>query len=221
MSEQQKMKTPEIPDIQGANAVTQQPARLDAQTLSVEVQNAFTQGWKDAGGYMGDLHSESPFFAPWSRDEIIEVRGEDPYEWGKAYWNEKKEELANAALLEAFDRQGMTVAQGMMASPIMHAVPEGYIYGQLHRGVSPSFEPAVLVEPLRVFALRTAYANPEQLSKLTPENLATFTEMTGIHLESAELYVFTDDSVLLRDGEVYWEITPEEAKVFEQKLTEF
>ena len=81
------------------------PERVNPEQFTVEVQKLFKKGWEEAGGFMGDMTAESPLFAPWSRDEYIEVRGEDPVRWGRDYWDYRKEELANAALMEAFDAQ--------------------------------------------------------------------------------------------------------------------
>ncbi len=185
--------------------------RVDAQTFTVEQQKLFTRGWEAAGGFMGDATKESPLFAPWSRDECITVTGEDPEAWGRAYWNERKEELATAALLEAFDSPRGSVAECLAGSMVMKARPAQVIFGTEHRTVTPAFEAEVLLEPLKVFAHGVFSAAPGEAGAL-----ADFAAAAGIHPERAMLYVFTDGSCLLREDDSYWVLTAEEGAALQK-----
>ncbi len=198
----------------------QETVRVDAQSFTVEQQKLFTEGWKAAGGYMGDIKTESPLFAPWSRDECIDVVGDDPVRWGRDYWDWRKEELANAALLEAFDSPRGSIAASFMHSSVMSSRPAQYLYGTLHDTVTPAFEASVMLEPLRIFSVAQLAASEEQLARLSPADLEGFAEMCGVHLDRAMLYRFNDGSHLLRDEDNYWCLTDEEAKNLTKKLAE-
>lgn len=53
-----------------------------------EQKEAFIEGWKKAGGYVGDLDSPYPWCAPWTYTFYIEVDAEsdDPAIIGAAWW---------------------------------------------------------------------------------------------------------------------------------------
>ena len=53
-----------------------------------EQKEAFIEGWKKAGGYVGDLDSPYPWCAPWTYTFCIEVAAEsdDPAIIGAAWW---------------------------------------------------------------------------------------------------------------------------------------
>lgn len=55
-----------------------------------EQEEAFIEGWKKAGGYVGDLDSPYPWCAPWTHRACIEVDAEsdDPAVIGAAWWKE-------------------------------------------------------------------------------------------------------------------------------------
>lgn len=55
-----------------------------------EQKEAFIEGWKKAGGYVGDLDSPYPWCAPWTHTFYIEVDAEsdDPATIGAAWWKE-------------------------------------------------------------------------------------------------------------------------------------
>lgn len=55
-----------------------------------EQEEAFIEGWKKAGGYVGDLDSPYPWCAPWTHRACIEVDAEsdDPAIIGAAWWKE-------------------------------------------------------------------------------------------------------------------------------------
>lgn len=55
-----------------------------------EQKGAFVEGWKKAGGYVGDLDSPYPWCAPWTHSVCIEVDTEsnDPAVIGAEWWKE-------------------------------------------------------------------------------------------------------------------------------------
>ena len=55
-----------------------------------EQKETFIEGWKSAGGYVGDLDSPYPWCAPWTYRDCIEVDAEndDPAIIGAAWWKE-------------------------------------------------------------------------------------------------------------------------------------
>ena len=61
-----------------------------------EQRDAFVEGWKKAGGYVGDLDSPYPWCAPWTHRACIEVDAEsdDPAVIGAAWWRECAAEVA-------------------------------------------------------------------------------------------------------------------------------
>ena len=205
---------------QAAGTKGDKVVRVDAQNFTVEVQKRFKEGWEKAGGYVGDLHSESPLFAPWSRDECIDVRGEDPEVWGADYWQYRKEELANAVLMEAFDAQGKTIAEALVASAVMTKKPGQYFFEKLHDVVTPAFEADVMVEPLAVFAQEVHALTPVQLANVKADDLSTYADRTGVHLDTATVYLFSDGSYLLRDRADYVALTDEEGHHLIAKMGE-
>lgn len=69
---------------------------IDTTKFTEEEQNLFIEGWKHAGGYVGDLEAgvESPWCMPWyCRNVEIEVTGTDIKDWGRQYWEACKEEV--------------------------------------------------------------------------------------------------------------------------------
>lgn len=182
-------------------AKAKEKLRVDTSNFTVEDQKLFLQGWKEAGGFMGDMHTESPFCAPWSRDEIVELDGEDPVKWGRDYWEEKKEELVNAALLEAFDHVQGTVASAFANSMVMTEVGTADLFGQSHKVVTPAFDAKELPGPLAIFAASTVTLTPEQATEALKLDLGD---------DSTALYVFTDGSGLFRKGDRYVALTEDE-----------
>lgn len=61
-----------------------------------EQKEAFIEGWKSAGGYVGDLDSPYPWCAPWAYRVGIEVdaQSDDPAIIGAAWWKECAAEVA-------------------------------------------------------------------------------------------------------------------------------
>lgn len=61
-----------------------------------EQKEAFIEGWKSAGGYVGDLDSPYPWCAPWTYRVGIEVdaQSDDPAIIGAAWWKECAAEVA-------------------------------------------------------------------------------------------------------------------------------
>lgn len=61
-----------------------------------EQKEAFIEGWKKAGGYVGDLDSPYPWCAPWTHRVGIEVdaQSDDPAIIGAAWWKECAAEVA-------------------------------------------------------------------------------------------------------------------------------
>ena len=49
---------------------------LQLTTLTSEQRDAFIRGWQNAGGYMDDADSPSPWCAPWTSCDAIDVEGE-------------------------------------------------------------------------------------------------------------------------------------------------
>ncbi len=194
------------------------PERVNPEQFTVEVQKLFKKGWEEAGGFMGDMTAESPLFAPWSRDEYIDVRGEDPVRWGRDYWDYRKEELANAALMEAFDAQKDTIAEALMGSMVMRALPEVTFFGKAHRTVMPAFEAEVLIEPLKIFSESVMALTPARLAEIDVKEIDAYAKDTGVHLDVAVLYRFSDGSYMLRNRNDYTVLTHEEGEKLEAKL---
>ena len=194
------------------------PERVNPEQFTVEVQKLFKKGWEEAGGFMGDMTAESPLFAPWSRDEYIEVRGEDPVRWGRDYWDYRKEELANAALMEAFDAQKGTIAEALMVSMVMHEKPDVTFFGRAHRTVTPAFEAEVMIEPLNVFSESVMSLSPARLAEMDVKAIEDFAKETGVHLDVAVLYRFSDGSYMVRNRHDYTALSLEEGEKLEAKL---
>lgn len=78
---------------------------LQLTTLGSEQHDAFIRGWQNAGGYMDDADSPSPWCAPWTSCDAIDVEGETLEEMGADYWRQCKPEIEaqlaeEAALVE-------------------------------------------------------------------------------------------------------------------------
>lgn len=78
---------------------------LQLTTLTSEQRDAFIRGWQNAGGYMDDADSPSPWCAPWTSCDAIDVEGETLEEMGADYWRQNKAEIEaliaeEAALVE-------------------------------------------------------------------------------------------------------------------------
>ncbi len=78
-------------------------AMIDTTRFTKEEQNAFIEGWEEAGGYMDDADGENPcpWCCPWDSAEIIEVTGSDVKGWGRQYWIACKPEVEAALAEEA------------------------------------------------------------------------------------------------------------------------
>ena len=75
---------------------------LNLTALTDVQKDEFVSGWKEAGGYMGDVESPAPWCAPWTwGDTEIEVSGDTPQEWGASWWYAKKPEVLAAIAAEA------------------------------------------------------------------------------------------------------------------------
>ena len=70
--------------------------RINTKAMSDEDRDAFVEGWEDAGGYMDDLDSPSPWCCPWYWQAFITVSGDTPYEWGKDWWKQNKRDIEQA-----------------------------------------------------------------------------------------------------------------------------
>lgn len=75
---------------------------IDPAELTEEQRVGFIFGWKDAGGYVGDLDSPRPWCCPWLYSDELEVVGATPYDWGFDYWKQTENEFA---LLMAFEAE--------------------------------------------------------------------------------------------------------------------
>lgn len=85
---------------------------LDVSNLSQEDQDAFVEGWKDAGGYTGDIEPgvdiDTPWCMPWLWRDPVKV---DAYEltavpttmqaWGAAWWAQNRVEIEKTLAEEA------------------------------------------------------------------------------------------------------------------------
>lgn len=85
--------------IQSSNAF-----KLNTKSLSEEYQNRFIYGWKKNGGYIETDHNPDfggdPFCCPWLYQDVIEVNGHTPEEWGAAWWEKCRPEILAIALNE-------------------------------------------------------------------------------------------------------------------------
>lgn len=66
---------------------------IQLTTLTSEQRDAFIRGWQNAGGYMDDADSPSPWCAPWTSCDAIDVEGETLEEMGADYWEQCREEI--------------------------------------------------------------------------------------------------------------------------------
>ena len=69
---------------------------IDTTKFTEKEQDIFIEGWKHAGGYVGDLEAgvECPWCMPWYSGNVeIEVTGTDIKDWGRQYWEACKEEV--------------------------------------------------------------------------------------------------------------------------------
>lgn len=66
---------------------------VDTRLFTEDMKKAFLKSWKDAGGYMSDLDSETPMCEPWKGVGIIEVTGHTAAEMGADYWRFCKQEI--------------------------------------------------------------------------------------------------------------------------------
>ena len=96
---------------------------LDTSLLSDEEKSEFIQGWKDAGGYMGDCDSNAP--APWCMPWLhgntrIEVPQYDldPCEQGQVHWENSKDEIAELLAQEERQRDYHLEKSDRAACPI-------------------------------------------------------------------------------------------------------
>lgn len=74
---------------------------IDTTRFTEEDQDAFIEGWEEAGGYMGDADSPAPWCCPWYGESLIEVTGTDVKDWGRQYWLQCKPEVEAAIAEEA------------------------------------------------------------------------------------------------------------------------
>ena len=66
---------------------------LNLKSLTSEQRDTFIRGWQNAGGYMDDADSPSPWCAPWTSCDAIDVEGETLEEMGADYWRQCKPEI--------------------------------------------------------------------------------------------------------------------------------
>lgn len=76
---------------------------IDTTKFTEEEQDLFIEGWKEAGGYVGDLEAgvDCPWCCPWDWCETIEVTGTDIKGWGRQFWGECREEIEGHLKKEA------------------------------------------------------------------------------------------------------------------------
>lgn len=69
---------------------------IDTTKFTDEERDLFIEGWKDAGGYVGDLEAgvDCPWCMPWYwGSNTIEVTGTDIKDWGRQFWEACREEI--------------------------------------------------------------------------------------------------------------------------------
>lgn len=76
---------------------------IDTTRFTEEEQDAFIEGWEEAGGVTDDAGGENPcpWCCPWTYGETIEVTGTDVKDWGRQYWLQCKPEVEAALAEEA------------------------------------------------------------------------------------------------------------------------
>lgn len=78
--------------------------KLDTESLSEEDRIRFIHGWKTNGGYIEtDVNPDfggDPFCCPWLYQDVIEVNGHTPEEWGAAWWEKCRAEVLSVALTD-------------------------------------------------------------------------------------------------------------------------
>ena len=77
---------------------------IDTTKFTEEERDLFIEGWKDAGGYVGDLEAgvDCPWCMPWYwGSNTIEVTGTDIKDWGRQFWEECREEIEGNLKKEA------------------------------------------------------------------------------------------------------------------------
>ena len=57
--------------------------KVDTSLWSESTQSDFIEGWEDAGEYMGDLDSPSPWCCHWSSNSVIDVNDKNRMTWAK------------------------------------------------------------------------------------------------------------------------------------------
>ena len=69
---------------------------IDTTKFTEEERVLFIEGWKDAGGYVGDLEAgvDCPWCMPWYwGSTTIAVTGTDIKDWGRQFWEACREEV--------------------------------------------------------------------------------------------------------------------------------
>ena len=76
--------------------------KLNTESLPEEEQKRFVHGWKSNGGYIEtDVNPDfngDPFCCPWLYQNVIEVHGHTPEDWGAAWWEKCRPEVLSVAL---------------------------------------------------------------------------------------------------------------------------
>lgn len=67
--------------------------KVDTSLWSDDAKEKFINGWEDAGGYVDDFESDSPWSCPWYYDPVINVNARKPYDMGREYWRQKCREV--------------------------------------------------------------------------------------------------------------------------------
>ena len=68
--------------------------KVDTTKWTKLEQEMFLKGWKDAGGYIGDLDIDRPWCKPWTwYDPEIEVVGDSIYDYGYDFWKQYHKEI--------------------------------------------------------------------------------------------------------------------------------
>lgn len=84
--------------------------------------------------------------------------------------------------------------------------------------MTPAFEAEVMIEPLNVFSESVMSLSPARLAEMDVKAIEDFAKETGVHLDVAVLYRFSDGSYMVRNRHDYTALSLEEGEKLEAKL---
>lgn len=78
---------------------------MDTRLFTEEQRGEFIEGWRAAGGYMGDLEeSPAPWCCPWDYASHVDAAG-TPYEMGAQYWEQTRGDVERELQREDEERE--------------------------------------------------------------------------------------------------------------------